>query len=120
MDNNTAELLRELAAKLGTTTEYLWGVMVKQAPVAIVGELCLIATIVGSLIALYIIGIKLHKKGMLTEFGSLSGTGCFFVIVALILTFIGIFVIPISIDSIATALFNPEYWALDRIISKIK
>lgn len=29
MDHNTQKLLEQLAAKLGTTTEYLWGILLK-------------------------------------------------------------------------------------------
>ncbi len=33
MENQTAQLLEKLANKLGTTSEYLFSVMVKQAPI---------------------------------------------------------------------------------------
>ena len=34
MNENTARLLDNLATKLGTTSEYLWSVLLKQAPIS--------------------------------------------------------------------------------------
>ena len=34
MNEATAKLIEELAAKLGTTAEHLWGVLVRQAPIS--------------------------------------------------------------------------------------
>ncbi len=34
MDEQIEKLLRELAEKLGTTAEHLWGVLMRQAPIS--------------------------------------------------------------------------------------
>lgn len=39
MDDKTLEALTTLANKLGTTAEYLWGVLIKQAPITVAIEL---------------------------------------------------------------------------------
>ena len=38
MNDQTLELIRDLAEKLGTTTEHLWGVLVTQAYISGVGD----------------------------------------------------------------------------------
>lgn len=34
MNEQTVKLVEQLAQKLGTTTEYLWNVLIKQAPIS--------------------------------------------------------------------------------------
>lgn len=41
MDDKTLQVVTDLASKLGTTAEYLWGVLLKQAPIT--GSLALLA-----------------------------------------------------------------------------
>ena len=42
MNDQTALLLKQLADKLGTTTEYLWAVLLKQAPITCTVQLTVI------------------------------------------------------------------------------
>jgi len=63
MDEKTAQMLEKLAQKLGTTSEYLWGVLLKQAPIAAIIEL------IGILLCV-IFGVfiwRVHKKLMKKE-----------------------------------------------------
>ena len=62
MKNETRELIEQLAVKLGTTTEYLWSVIIKQAPIYAISSIIelLIIIIMGILL------FKIHKK-MLIE-----------------------------------------------------
>ena len=58
MEENTTALLEKLAEKLGTTTEYLWGVLLSQAPIyAISYVVILLIVVLGGGFGL----IKLHK-----------------------------------------------------------
>ena len=52
MNDQTVQLLRELAEKFGTTTEHLWGVLIKQAYISGVGDL--ITSIAFALAAIYV------------------------------------------------------------------
>lgn len=49
MNDNTRQLLEQLAVKLGTTVEHLWGVLIRQAPVSglisILGYIAVIAVL---------------------------------------------------------------------------
>ena len=51
MNDQTAKLIEQLAQKLGTTTEYLWSVLIKQAPIDALSRLAFfIVSIIGGII----------------------------------------------------------------------
>jgi len=118
MENETKELIEQLATKLGTTTEYLWGVLIKQAPIYAMNSTL-------EIIAIIIMGIllwKTHKKlsieddngrSLYYKYGELAGIP---MIVAAIIW--GIFFICafFTFSNIITAIANPEYWALMKIM----
>lgn len=118
MENETKELIEQLATKLGTTTEYLWSVMVKQAPVyAVSSTLEIIITI--------IIGIflwKTHKKlskedengrSLYYKYEERAGIPMIFATLIWGVFFMCAF---FTLSNIITAIVNPEYWALMKII----
>ena len=119
MEKSTNQLIEELANKLGTTTEYLWKVLLKQAPIDATTTLfqCLLIWFGG--VVLY----KLHRKFSKEEEGqnSLYYDKEEALIVPMIIATIiwAIFFIAsfFSIESIINGYFNPEYWALHKILS---
>lgn len=127
MNENTAKLIESLAQKLGTTSEYLWGVLLKQAYVA--ATVTLIQTILT--IAFGVVLYKLHKKfskKRSTNNSSYSNSLYYkheealvipMIIGALIWTifFIAAF---LCFGDIINGYFNPEYWALEQVLDKIK
>jgi hypothetical protein len=124
-----ADLLKQLATQLGTTAQYLWGVLIHQAPIS--------ATI--SLIQIVLIGIyglilwKTHKyllkeipkeersydddKNRYQKFEEVAVIPMVLGAIALI-TFTIIALCLIS--DVVNGYFNPEYWALQEILSKLK
>lgn len=123
MNKETIEMLKALAEKLGTTSEYLWAVLIKQAYInAFLGILFLIAVIIIDCIL-----ISLHKRFSKKDsdnyrdyYDTHEGLGIimsFAGIAFLILSVGAFFIIPYEV---ATALLNPEYWALDQILDTIK
>lgn len=121
MNEQTNQLIEKLAQKLGTTTEYLWGVLIQQAKIDAITTLFQFG-----LIALFgYILYRLNKKfrvecenGYDTYYLS-DSTGwimgiCFGV--WCLLTFIAFFCIP----DVINGLINPEYWALDKVLTTIK
>jgi len=62
MNETTSKLLSELAQKLGTTTEYLWRVLVGQAPVSATITLVQMVFIILFGVVLYKIHKNLSKK----------------------------------------------------------
>lgn len=107
------KLLTNLADKLGTTVEHLWGVLVKQAKIEIMRRVMYLA-----LSVVFIFGsIKLVTASIsnLIEspywwFGIIGGT---------IFGIIMIYALVDEIVMIKTLKDNPEYYALEEILSKI-
>ncbi len=107
-----------LASKLGTTTEYLFSVLVKQARIA-----GIVAIIQG--IMMVVIGICLVK--LIIYFykkrDDLDSSISEIVVPFTILSFVVLLILAIIYisyaDNILAAFFNPEYWALNEILSSI-
>ena len=123
MNENTTELLKQLAQKMGTTTEYLWGVLLRQAPIdATISLVLLILTVpVGWL--LWRIHIKIESSTPDDVFSDKGYNGVIQPVVMLIMG-IGYILFAIrsifDIQNIITGYFNPEYWALHEILNALK
>lgn len=125
MNEQTSKLFEQLAQKLGTTTEYLWGVLLKQAPIqSTLGLIKLIAVLLFGLILW-----KIHKKLSKEIEGCESYDNTLYLqkeeyvtipmITAFILFLVLFIVSMINISSIVYGYFNPEYWALKEVMSNI-
>ncbi len=125
MNDNTTKLLEQLAAKLGTTTEYLWRVLLKQAPIEATTTLiqCIIVWIGG--IVLY----KLHKRfSKKIQTGGYSENAYDKHEVALILPMVIVAIVWgvmflvtfFCMSDIIVGYFNPEYWALKEVLDSVK
>ena len=120
------ELLEALAAKLETTVEYLWAVLVQQARVEAIIDLVFIAVMMLFWVALYFwhkhclkpIQSNSYGEDNLYEKGDgIIGAVTFFIaLFVLLFTVIAIFQIP----DIITGFINPEYAALKEILNTIK
>ena len=122
MNEETLKLVEQLAYKLGTTTEYLWSVLIRQAPIEAIINIFYTLAIIISGIGLY----KLHRY--FTKEDDLNESkyyqyekalvtpmiiGCLiWVIIAVICFF--------SIGDIIVGFINPEYWALNKILQAAK
>jgi len=115
-------MLEKLAEKLGTTTEYLWGVLLKQAPITAVTELVYLILVVLCGITLYKIHKRLSKKvdGNNSIYYESEELVIVPMVIATIIWAILFIICFLSIGSIVTGFLNPEYWALDEIMSLIK
>jgi hypothetical protein len=123
MNEQTTKLIEQLAQKLGTTAEYLWTVLLKQAPISAMIDLVylVIVTIMG--VGLY----KLHKYCIkeTDEYGEniYENKGELVIPVMVILAIIwAIFFIVyfFSFGNIINGFFNPEYWALKEVLGVCK
>jgi len=122
----TNQLLMQLAQKLGTTTEYLWSILVNQAPIA--ATTLLVQTIIVLIFGyfLYRMHIHLSKKRVdsrqneyklyweYEEFASIP------MIIGIVIFIILIIICFCSFDSVIYGYFNPEYWALKEILNSLK
>lgn len=122
MNKETQELLQKLAEKLGTTVEYLWQVLLKQAQIDAFTTLFQFALIALFGITLY----RLHKKflkpisddrysdNLYSKYD--EGIICPMFIGAIVFAILAICAF-FSITDMVNGFLNPEYWALQRILS---
>jgi len=123
MNTEMEKLIEHLAQKLGTTTEYLWGVLINQAKISAITDLFyLFFTVIGGIL-LY----RLHKY--FSKEREPYGHSYYYTKEELVTIPMGIltvfwFFIAIfsfmSIGNIINGFFNPEYWALDQILNLVK
>ena len=126
MNEQTVVLIEQLANKLGTTSEYLWGVLIHQAPVdATITLIQIIISIILSII-LYKAHIKLSKRKDYGGYNKENGYHHYQEIAAIPMFLFGIFVMMLliisffNIDIVINGYFNPEYWALNKVLNIIK
>jgi hypothetical protein len=116
MNEQTAKLIEELASKLGTTAEHLWGVLVRQAPISAVTD------ILTSILIILLIWVSLkfvQRKTRETEDAPADwdeeGALAAWVIWG-IASIIAILCVLCDINYIIAGFANPEYWALKQIL----
>lgn len=124
MNENTAKLLEQLANKLGTTSAYLWNVLIKQAPISSTTTLFqyLILAMVG--VILWKTHLRLSKPKKDCTYSSNAydendGVGILMIVTSIIYIVL-LSVAFFSVESVINGYFNPEYWALDQILSNVK
>ena len=134
MDNNTSRIIEQLADKFGTTSEYLWGVLVNQAHISATISLVFCIAIWATGIVLIVLHRKYSKNTEVTEFDKLSnryykktqhtkyesdphleGIMVVFAVIAAILFIVSLCLIP----NIIIGFFNPEYWALSKVLKAL-
>jgi hypothetical protein len=115
MNEQTTKLIQQLAEKLGTTAEHLWVVLIKQAGIA--WKIDLIEIV--AMIAIACWAYKfIRKKAAKSEW---EDEEIFWAnILLVIFCVITLAAVMIGGDSIITAIFNPEFWALNKILITIK
>ena len=120
MNEEISTVVRELANELGTTVEYLWGVLVAQAPIYMVGSLLAHSVLI--IISIFILRflykfIKYPPDSWDEEY--IMGTIIGATVVSCVMTIFPILSLIISIPTYITIIFNPEYWALQQILDKL-
>ena len=123
MDDKTLQALTTLAAKLGTTAEYLWGVLLRQAPITGAVDLLVCAAwIVGLLAWARFVNRKTttpprteDDRHPCAEWSDETGVAIAWASVVLA-GGIAALVIGSNLSNIVAALANPEYWALKQIL----
>jgi hypothetical protein len=117
MSAETAQILEAIATKLGTTTEFLWAILVKQASInGIISCVSLVFCIVLWLLALFVPRHYINKYYQKTKDDGI------FVMYMFVIAGLGLLLMPIyfNITTAITALTNPEYLALKEILRSIR
>jgi uncharacterized membrane protein YczE len=120
MNEQTTKLIEQLAQKLGTTAEYLWTVLVKQAHVEIY---IFITTLILTIIGAFLTGLLLRnsQKYWEQETAPISAwMSLTFGIIIGIATVVGLIATIANIPDVITAINNPEYWALKEVFGACK
>ncbi len=108
MNEQTLQLIEKLAFKLGTTAEYLWGVLISQAYIHGIINI----SIVGFFGLFLFIGWYICLTYKFKEPDpKILVIGCL-----ICMSFVYIYLTLHEINDIITAFVNPEYWALKQII----
>lgn len=125
MNEQTSKLIEQLAQKLGTSAEYLWSVLLKQAPISATTTLIqILATAVFGWV-LWKTHKRLCKKESdekyaesgYEEYGELAGIPM--IIGGLLFVIFGVASF-LCIEEVISGYFNPEYWALHEILRQLK
>lgn len=116
MNEATTKLVEELAAKLGTTAEHLWGVLVRQAPISgVCDALAIVAWIIGLAWALRLVRSKTTDQGN----GCAEWTDEGALVAWLVWAFTASVVMLVAgacFAEIVASIVNPEYWALKQVM----
>lgn len=125
MNDNTTKFLEQLAQKLGTTTEYLWKVLLKQAPISATTTLLQMIFVLIFGWILWKVHKRLLKKSSDDRYSE-NLYGEYEIATALpmflgLITFIIMLCISVAyISDVVNGYFNPEYWALKEVLNSVK
>lgn len=122
MNDNTAKLLEKLAQKLGTTSDYLWRVLLKQASISATTSLIQIILMLLFGAVLWSVHLKFTKKDKNGDnvYYRFEAAGLVLLVVSIAFIILFPIILFIGMSDIINGYFNPEYWALDKILDTIK
>jgi ABC-type antimicrobial peptide transport system permease subunit len=123
MNEQTQQLIRELAEKLGTTAEHLWSVLIQQALITGIVDTLIMLTFGVILVRLFIfVKAKTTKRGETPtsyphadwedEPAFIAWFGW------AVLAFIFSLILAGNASMTMAAFLNPEYWALMQVLGK--
>ncbi len=120
MESVTKEFLETMANQLGTTSEYLWGVLLSQAPISATISLLFFIMMCVVVVALYILHTRFMKRNSIGDnFYDLHKSSSTIMGLAAIWTGV-VFLYSVStLENFITGYFNPEFWALKQIMDAI-
>lgn len=120
MNEEVIKLIEQLAQKLGTTSEYLWSVLLTQAQISAIMSLsyvifCIISGLI--LLKFHLNYSKIDDDGY-SKYDDYKHVQIIMIISSLI--WVTLFILAIfNIENIITGFINPEYWALSEILHQI-
>lgn len=118
MNEQTLKALDALAAKLGTTAQYLWAVLVKQAAIEVWTNAAWI-TVAVIWIAIWLRYVKPVWVWADSADGS-EGIGAAFIFAGGVMSALLLCIALTCIFELPTLIGNPEYWALKEVLSSLE
>jgi len=117
MNENTIQFLNALSIKLGTTSEYLWNVLVRQAPIDGCITLIVMAAwlVVGAVVIRFFYTKNKDNDDHLDE-----GLTHFLLGISIVIYMCVMFIIGMCLSDAISSIVNPDYWAFNKILSSIK
>lgn len=120
MNDQTTKLIETLANKLGTTSEYLWGILIRQAPISATIHCIGFFMILLIMLAVY----RVHKHAMnddnkfsYNENGEFIGVP---IVISFVICLMVIAAYIVNSPKILAGFYNPEYWALNYILDQLQ
>lgn len=115
MEQQLAQVLDKLAAKLGVAVDVLWAALMRQAHIAGVVDIIIIIAYAIGLYWTIRYGNTVVRKVQEHEWDEIAWLP--FGFVAVVMFGIGIAVLA-GLPMTAASFFNPEYWALQKILHR--
>lgn len=126
MDEKYQKLIEQIASKIGTTAEHLFGILVRQAPISGTVDIILCSAIIVAVMWLVLFVSRKTTSRFKTEYKPYpkaewneEGAVLAWVITVSILSIAAVFIIG-QVNDIVAAFANPEYWALKQLLMQIK
>jgi len=119
MSDQVMEILRVLAEKFGTTTEFLWGILVRQAYVFGITSIVVFAA-TSLLVFLWNWGVFRYEIPSDDPKGDTKFGVYMLRLFGVMLAFIWTCMFLSGMHEVSTALINPEYWALRQVLGGLK
>lgn len=116
MNDQTTKLITDLAAKLGTTADHLWGVLIRQAPISAAVNAVVLLVLLTVCTVLWVLSARrLTNPKKVDEAPTLILT-----VMAACMSFCLAVMSFVVVDGVASGFFNPEYWALKEVLGSIR
>lgn len=119
MNDNTAKLIEQLAQKLGTTSEYLWSVLLYQAHIDAAVELGWLVFLVVASVTMIVVFTRMVKSGNHIDDDDEPTLRFFATIVPSVLIWFTTLISLGDIKSIINGFYHPDFWALNYILDKL-
>lgn len=123
MNEQTEKLIRELADRLGTTAEHLWGVLIRQAGISGITNL-LVCAAWGALLAW---GYRFLRRKTTAPLATAlnphpraewDDQDWIWLVFGFVVAVVAL-VVGCNLEQIVGSLLNPEYWALQQLLPQL-
>jgi len=124
MNEQTVKLLEDLANKLGTTSEYLWEVLLKQAHIGMVKNIitiiiCVLVLVLAKRVYKWLMVKDEEGRDKFHWNNDSHGKGITVAIFGGILSLTSVILIPVNLYGLFVRIYNPEFKALNYILEQV-